>query len=289
MPEELAPLAEDAEQRNPKIEGTVAQGQLMASTAKNIRTLLAGARIRKSGWSPEQGGTYPHDQQEDDHKSAAYQPAKIGDDRAALNRHQIKLQGDELVRCERRIGGVGNQFQERAPAGIAHDSHVAPGSFWLNVDQVRGLGSSDERRIGRVTQPQPDEALFIACVGLFRRSLEIRRAAKWLHPGEEMDEVEHIDRLAIIGLGPWAETGNECLNRLLRKRELFNDRQVLIDLRLSELAPSLGMPSPEGRVQANEHGGKSELKPHLCSVLEFVPLCGSQSCPQAGDSSNRNA
>jgi hypothetical protein len=40
---------------------------------------------------------------------------------------------------------------------------------------------------------------------------------------------------------------------------------------LSELAPSLGMPGPEGQVQANEHGGESELKPHLCSVLEFVP------------------
>ena len=44
MPEELAPMAEDAEQLNPKIERSVAEGQLMESTAKNIQTLLAGAR-----------------------------------------------------------------------------------------------------------------------------------------------------------------------------------------------------------------------------------------------------
>ena len=44
MPEELAPMAEDAEQLNPKIERAVAEGQLMESTAKNIHTLLAGAR-----------------------------------------------------------------------------------------------------------------------------------------------------------------------------------------------------------------------------------------------------
>jgi phosphoglucomutase len=44
MPEELAPMAEDAEQLNPKIERAVAEGQLMESTAKNIHTLLSGAR-----------------------------------------------------------------------------------------------------------------------------------------------------------------------------------------------------------------------------------------------------
>src|SRR5882757_1026553 len=44
MPEELAPMPEDAEQLNPKIERAVAEGQLMESTAKNIHTLLAGAR-----------------------------------------------------------------------------------------------------------------------------------------------------------------------------------------------------------------------------------------------------
>jgi len=44
MPEELAPMAEDTEQLNPKVERAVAEGQLMESTAKNIHTLLAGAR-----------------------------------------------------------------------------------------------------------------------------------------------------------------------------------------------------------------------------------------------------
>ena len=77
----------------------------------------------------------------------------------ARNRHQVKLHGYELVRCEGRISGVGNQFQKRAPARIAHDSHISPGSLRLHVDQVSGLGNSDERRIGRVTQPQPYEAL----------------------------------------------------------------------------------------------------------------------------------
>ena len=48
MPEELAPMAEDAEQLNPKIERAVAEGQLMESTAKNIHTLLVGARYYKS-------------------------------------------------------------------------------------------------------------------------------------------------------------------------------------------------------------------------------------------------
>ena len=44
MPEELAPMAGDAEQLNPKIERAVAEGRLMESTGKNIRTLLAGTR-----------------------------------------------------------------------------------------------------------------------------------------------------------------------------------------------------------------------------------------------------
>ena len=139
---------------------------------------------------------------------------------------------------------MGNQFQKRAPAGIAHDSHISPGSLRLHVDQVFGLGSSDERWIGRVTQPQPYQALFIVCVGLFGRSLEFRPAGKRLQLGEEMNEVEHVDWLSIIGLGPWAETGNERLNSILRQRQLFDDRQVSIDLRLSELARSLGMPAP---------------------------------------------
>src|SRR2546430_14494086 len=152
--------------------------------------------LTKRGWSPEQGGAYPPDQQESDGKSAGYQPAKVW--RAARNRHQVKLHRYELVRCEGRIGGVGNQFQERAPAGIAHDSHIAPGSLRLNVKQVLSLGNSDERRIGCVTQPQPYEAPFIVCVGLFGRPLELRRAGKRPHPGEEMHEVEHVDWLAIV-------------------------------------------------------------------------------------------
>ena len=174
--------------------------------------------LTKRGWSPEQGGAYPPDQQESDGKSVGYQPAKVWDNGAAQNRHQVKLHRYELVRCEGRIGGVGNQFQERAPAGIAQDSHIAPGSLRLDVDQVLGLGSSDERRIRRVTQPEPYEALFIMCVGLFGRSLELRRTGKRLHSGEEMHEVEHVDRLAIVGLGLWAETGNERLDPLLRQR-----------------------------------------------------------------------
>src|SRR5262249_5233229 len=148
----------------------------------------------------------------------AYQPAKVGDHRAARNRHQVKLRSYELVRYERGIAGVGNQFQKRTPAWIAHDNHVTPSSLRLHVDQVPGVRSSDERRIRRVTQPEPHQALFIVCVGLFGRSLELRRAGKSLHPGEEMHEVKHVDRLAIVGLGPWAETSNERLNSLLRQR-----------------------------------------------------------------------
>ena len=113
---------------------------------------------------------------------------------------------------------MGNQFQKCAPARITHDSHIAPGSFRLHVDQVLGLGSSYERRIGRVTQPQPYETPFIVCVGLFGRPLELRRAWKRLQLGEEMDEVKHVDRLAIVRLGPWAETGSERLNPLSRQR-----------------------------------------------------------------------
>src|SRR5215831_15526232 len=43
MPEEFAAMAEDAEQINSKIEQAVTHGQLIASSAKNIRTLLEGA------------------------------------------------------------------------------------------------------------------------------------------------------------------------------------------------------------------------------------------------------
>src|SRR6266513_4552057 len=104
----------------------------------------------KRRWSSEHGEAYPLDQQENDCQSAAYEPAKVGYDRASRDRHQVKLQLDELVRCERRIGTVGNEFQKYPTARIAHDSHIAPGSLRLNVNQVFGLGSSDEGRIGRV-------------------------------------------------------------------------------------------------------------------------------------------
>src|SRR5439155_15712054 len=153
-----------------------------------------------------------------DCKPAGYQPAKVGYHYAARNRHQVKLHGYEFVSCQRRIAGVGNQFQKCAPARIAHDSHIAPGSLRLHVDQVLGLRSSDERWIGRVTQPQPYETLFIVCIRLFGRSLELGRAGKRLQLGEEMDEVEHVDRLAIVRLGPRAETGSERLNPLARQR-----------------------------------------------------------------------
>src|SRR5262249_46770547 len=43
MPEEFAAMAEDAEQINSKIEQAVTHGQLIASSAKNIHTLLEGA------------------------------------------------------------------------------------------------------------------------------------------------------------------------------------------------------------------------------------------------------
>jgi phosphoglucomutase len=43
MPQELAAMSGDAEELNSKIERAVADGQLMESAAKNIRTLLAGA------------------------------------------------------------------------------------------------------------------------------------------------------------------------------------------------------------------------------------------------------
>ncbi|PYI78075.1 MAG: hypothetical protein DMF05_12740 [Verrucomicrobia bacterium] len=140
-----------------------------------------------------------------------------------------------------------------------------------------------------MTQPKPHQALFIACVGLFGSSFELRRAGKRLQLGEEMDEVEHVDWLSIIGLSPWAEAGNERLNSILRQRQLFDDRQVSIDLRWSEFARSLGMPEPEGHVQDNYCSGKNELKPHFRSLLEFVPLCRNQSCCKTSDSSKQNA
>src|SRR5262245_9770809 len=43
MPEELATMSGDVEQLNSRIEQAVAHGQLIASSAKNIRTLLEGA------------------------------------------------------------------------------------------------------------------------------------------------------------------------------------------------------------------------------------------------------
>src|SRR5204862_7284867 len=82
----------------------------------------------------------------------------------------------------------------------------------------------------------------------------------------------NVDRLSIIGLRPWAEAGNERLNSILRQRQLFDDRQVLIDLRLSEFARSLRMPEPEGHVQDNYCSGKNELN-HI--VVPFLNLCGS--------------
>jgi len=109
------------------------------------------ARSGKPRWSPEQNGACPDDQQEDDCESATYQPPKVRDYRATRNRHQVKLDGYEFVSSQGGIGRVGNQFQKRAPAGIAYDGHIFPGSFRLHVDQVSGLGNSDKRRIGRVT------------------------------------------------------------------------------------------------------------------------------------------
>src|SRR6266436_7604671 len=43
MTEQLAPMSADVEELNSRIERAVARGQLLESTAKNIRALLAGA------------------------------------------------------------------------------------------------------------------------------------------------------------------------------------------------------------------------------------------------------
>src|SRR5947208_13705198 len=43
MPEQLPPMAGDVEELSSRIERAVARGQLLESTAKNIRNLLAGA------------------------------------------------------------------------------------------------------------------------------------------------------------------------------------------------------------------------------------------------------
>src|SRR5437773_9539612 len=43
MSEQLAPMPADLEELNSRMEGAVARGQLLESTAKNIRALLAGA------------------------------------------------------------------------------------------------------------------------------------------------------------------------------------------------------------------------------------------------------
>src|SRR6266436_7480757 len=43
MSEQLAPMSADVEELNSRIERAVARGQLLDSTAKNVRTLLAGA------------------------------------------------------------------------------------------------------------------------------------------------------------------------------------------------------------------------------------------------------
>src|SRR5262249_49112848 len=123
--------------------------------------------------------------------------------------------------------------------------------------------NSDERRIGRVTQPKPCQALFIVCVGLSRRSLELRRTGKRPQLGKEMDEVKHVEGLAIVRLSPSAQAGSELLNSLLGQRQLFDDRQVLSDLGLSELSRSLRMPGPEGHVQDHQRSCKNELKPHF--------------------------
>src|SRR4030095_14180240 len=169
-----------------------------------------------------------------------------------------------------------------------HDGDISPGSLRLHVDQVLGLGNSDKRRIGRVTQPQPYKTLFIVCVGLFGIPLELRGAGKRLQFGKKMDEVKHVDWLSVVGFGPRADTGHERLNTILRQRQLFDDRQVLIDLRLRELARSLRMPGPEGHVQNNERSAKNELKPHLSFLLEFVCSCRNQSWCKTRHSSNRS-
>src|SRR5262249_37566707 len=121
----------------------------------------------------------------------------------------------------------------------------------------------DERRIGRVTQPKPCQALFIVCIGLSRRSLKLRRTGKPLQLGKKIDEVKHIDRLAIVRLSPWAKTGYKILNLLLGQWQLFDHRQISIDLCVSELTRSLRMPGPEGHVQDHQRSGKNEFKPHF--------------------------
>ena len=47
---------------------------------------------------------------------------------------------------------MGNQFQKRAPAGIAHDNHISPGSFRLHVEQVLGKRQKVKSRFAKVPQ-----------------------------------------------------------------------------------------------------------------------------------------
>ena len=105
-------MAEDAEQLNPNIERAVAEGQLMESTAKNIHTLLAGARVRSLADHPNRTArshttgrkTIANPLPTNQRRSGTIVPLETGTNSSS--------NGDELVRCERRIGGVGNQFQK---------------------------------------------------------------------------------------------------------------------------------------------------------------------------------
>jgi hypothetical protein len=69
---------------------------------------------------------------------------------------------------------VGQQFQKRAPVGIASDGQPTSLPFWLHVNQVLGLGASAKNRVGCMTQPQPRDALLIVGIGLLGRAFELR-------------------------------------------------------------------------------------------------------------------
>ena len=56
------------------------------------------------------------------------------------------------------------------------------------------------------------------CIGPLGSSLELWRAGKRLQLWEKLNQVEHVERLAVVGLCPWTKTGNECLNSLIGQR-----------------------------------------------------------------------
>ena len=123
------------QRRNDLIPNLVEATKGFAQQERDVFQAIADSRSKLAGAStPDQKMAAANEQ------TSADEPAQIRYHQLFRNRRQVEFHGHQLVGHERRVGGMGQQLQERASAWIADDDHRIPCSLRRHGEEVAALG-----------------------------------------------------------------------------------------------------------------------------------------------------